>query len=126
MVEARWPFRKCLWNSARNQSAGGGRINCAVTGRKAGETSATAIGRVAVAKTGAEATGAVLSPAWAVAQIVQVWWEVAELSECEWVACTVPITHTRAMESTHTALSHPPRLAETLIMSCPLGRAAIG
>jgi hypothetical protein len=51
-----------------------------------------------------------------VAQIEQVWWDVVEFSGCEWVACTVPITHTKAIESTHTALTNLPRFADTLSM----------
>jgi hypothetical protein len=45
----------------------------------------------------------------------QVWWDVVEFSGCEWVACTVPITHTRAMQSTHTALKNVPRLVLALL-----------
>jgi len=91
-----------------------------VTGRKIGETSATRIARTAVAKTGAEAGVWVLSPAWAVAQIEQVWRDVAEFSECEWVACTVPITHTSATATMHTALTKTPRFADTLSMAAPM------
>ena len=45
----------------------------------------------------------------------QVWWDVVEFSGCEWVACIVPITHTRAMQSTHTALNNVPRLVLALL-----------
>jgi hypothetical protein len=90
-----------------------------VTGRKIGETSAAGLARAVVTRTGADAAGAVFSPTWAVAQIEQAWWEVAEFSECEWVACTKPITHTKAIESTHTALTNTPRFAATLSMSFP-------
>lgn len=91
-------------------------MNCAAAGRKIRETSATALARTAVAKTGADATVLVLSPAWAVAQIEQVWWEAVEFLGCEWVACSVPITHTRATQSTHTALTNTPRFTDTLNM----------
>ncbi|SPE40521.1 hypothetical protein SBA7_140013 [Candidatus Sulfotelmatobacter sp. SbA7] len=83
-------------------------MNWVVTGRKIGETSAAGLARAVVTRTGADATGAVLTPTWAVAQIEQAWWDVAEFSECEWVACTKPITHTKAIESTPTALRNPP------------------
>lgn len=86
------------------------------TGRQIAETSATGIARTAVNKIGADGAGAAFSPAWAVAQIEQVWRDVPEFSGCEWAACTVPITHTRATESTHTALTHPPRFANIFNM----------
>jgi hypothetical protein len=70
-----------------------------------------------VPTTGAATAGAVLIPACAVAHIVQVWWDVAESSACEWTACTVPITHIRAIESMHTALTNPPRFADTFILA---------
>jgi hypothetical protein len=94
-------------------------MNCVVAGRKIAEVSEIEVARAAVARTGADAAAWVLTPAWAVAQIVQLWWEVVEFSECEWVACTVPMTHTRAMQSTHTALTNPPRLAETFNTPSP-------
>lgn len=103
-------------DGARNQSAGGGRINWVVTGRKIGESSGTTIARTEVAKTGADGAGVAFSPAWAVAQIEQLWREVAEFSGWEWTAWTVPITHTRAAASRHTALTHPPRFAGTFSM----------
>src|SRR5271169_4224845 len=93
-----------LWEmliaSARNQNAGGGRINWVVTERKIGDTSAAKLAKAVVAKIGADATVCVLIPACAVAQIEQVWWDVVEFSECEWVACTAPITHIRTTQST--------------------------
>ncbi len=105
-------------DGARNQSAGGGRINWMATGRKIGETSGTTIARTAVAKTGAEGAGVIFSPVWAIAQIEQEWCDVDEFSSaCEWTACTVPITHTRTAASMHTALTHPPRFANVLSMS---------
>lgn len=66
-------------------------MNWAVAGRKVSDTSATKIASGAVNKTGADAVVSVLIPAWAVAQIEQVWRAVAEfsslsLSLCEWVA----------------------------------------
>ena len=92
-------------------------MNWVVAGRKISETSATKIARGAAAKTGADAAVCVLTPAWAVAQTVQVWWDVAAPSGCEWVAWTVPITHTRATQSTHTALNHPPRFDDSFSIS---------
>lgn len=50
---------------------------------------------------------------------MQVWWDVAESSECEWDACIVPITHTKATQSTHTALTTAPRFAETVSTLSP-------
>ena len=41
---------------------------------------------------------------------MQVWWAVVEFAGCEWIACTVPITHTRAMQRTHTALKNVSRI----------------
>lgn len=50
----------------------------------------------------------------------QVWWDVVEFSECEWVACTVPITHIKATQSTHTALTkNPPRFDDPFSMLSP-------
>jgi hypothetical protein len=94
-------------------------MNWVVAGRKIRATSETGLARAAVAKTGADATVWVLSPTWAVAQIVQVWWDAVEFSGCEWAACIVPITHTRATQSTHTALTNTPRFAATLSMLVP-------
>ena len=90
-----------------------------VAGRKIRATSETGLARAVATKTGADATVEVLSPTWAVAQIVQVWWDAVEFSGCEWAACIVPITHTRATESTHTALTNVPRFAATLSMPLP-------
>ena len=109
-------FSKYLLDGARNQSPGGGRINSVATGRKIGEISTTGIARTAVTKTGADGAGAVFSPACAVAQIEQVWRDVAEFSGCEWAACTVPIAHIRTAESKHTALTHPLRFANIFNM----------
>jgi hypothetical protein len=92
-------------------------MNCVMAGRKIAETSAIKIARGAAAKTGAAVAVWVLTPAWAVAQIVQVWWDVDESSGCECVACTVPITLTRTTHSKHTALTNPPRFAD--IFSTP-------
>ena len=50
-------------DGAQNQNTGGGRINCVVTARKIRMTSVTELARTAVAKTGADATVWVLSPA---------------------------------------------------------------
>jgi hypothetical protein len=47
-----------------------------------------------------------------VAQIEQVWCEALELSGCECVACSVPMTHTRATQSMHTTLTKTPRFAD--------------
>jgi hypothetical protein len=94
-------------------------MNWVVAGRKIRATSETGLARAAVAKTGADATVWVLSPTWAVAQIVQVWWDAVEFSGCEWAACIVPITHTRATQSTHTALTNTSRFAATLSMLLP-------
>ena len=94
-------------------------MNGVVAGRKGSGTSATKTASGAVNKTGAAAIVSVLIPAWAVAQIEQVWRAVAEfssLSLCEWVACARPITHIRAIASTHAALTNTPRLEETLNM----------
>jgi hypothetical protein len=91
-----------------------------VAERKIKETSEGVVARAAVAKTGADATVAVLSPTCAVAQIEQAWWDAVEFSGCEWVACIVPITHTRATQSTHTALTHTPRFADALNTPTPL------
>lgn len=102
-------------NRAGNQNAGGGRINCVVAGRKISETFGTVIAKGAAVETGAKAAVWVLTPACAVAQMVQVWWDVAESSGCVCVACTVPITHTRTTESTHTALTNAPRFADIRI-----------
>jgi len=93
-------------------------MNWVMVGRTIGETSETKVAKDAAAKTGANATVWVLTT-WAVAQIVQVWWDVVEFSGCEWVACIVPITHTRAMQSTPTALTNAPRFAATLSMLLP-------
>ena len=41
---------------------------------------------------------------------------MAESSGCECVACTVPITHTKATQSKHTALTNPPRFADMFSM----------
>jgi hypothetical protein len=90
-----------------------------VTGRKVGETSAAGLARAVVTRTGADAAGAVFSPTWAVAQIEQAWWDAAEFSGCAWVACTIPITHTRATQSTDTALPNAPRFADALSMRFP-------
>jgi hypothetical protein len=57
---------------ARDQSAGGGRMNWVEAGRKIRETSTVEIASGAVTKTGAGATAWVLIPAWAVAQTEQV------------------------------------------------------
>ena len=94
-------------------------MNWVVTGRKVGEIPAAGIARAAVARTGAEGAGVIFSPACAVAQMEQVWRDVAESSACEWTACTVPITHTRATQSTHTALTNAPRFADTFNMLSP-------
>ena len=49
---------------ARDQNAGGGRMNWEVVGRKISETSAPELARTAVAKTGADTAGwVVLAPA---------------------------------------------------------------
>lgn len=48
-------FGKYLLNRARDQNAGGGRINWVIAGRKIGETSATGLDRTAATKTGAAA-----------------------------------------------------------------------
>lgn len=87
-----------------------------VAGRKITEASATKSVRAAVSKTGADAIVCVFTPACAVAQIVQVWWDEVEFSACPWVAWIVPIAQTRAMLSKHTVLTMPPRFAKTLIM----------
>jgi hypothetical protein len=55
-------FWEYLLDGARNQNAGGGRINWVMAGRKIGETSATELARAVVTSTGADATGAVLTP----------------------------------------------------------------
>ncbi len=77
---------------------------------------ATKAVNVAVCKTGADETVCMLSPACAVAQIEQVWCDVVEFSECEWAACTVPITHMSATQNMHTALTNPPRFTNTFII----------
>jgi hypothetical protein len=51
-----------LLDSARDQNAGGGRINWVVAGRKIRETSETEFARAAVTKTGADVTVWVLIP----------------------------------------------------------------
>jgi hypothetical protein len=94
-------------------------MNWVGAGRKIKETSETRIAREAVARTGPDAAAWVFTPAWAVAQIEQVWWDAVEFSGCEWVACIVPITHTRATQSTHTALTNTPRFAGTLSIAIP-------
>jgi hypothetical protein len=90
-------------------------MNWVMVGRTIGETSETKVAKDAAAKTGANATVWVLTT-WAVAQIVQVWWDVVEFSGCEWVTCIVPITHTRATQSTPTALTNTPRFAAAFSM----------
>jgi hypothetical protein len=60
-IEDRCPLEYLL-DSARDQNAGGGRINWVVAGRKIRETSETGLARAAVAKTGADAIVWVLSP----------------------------------------------------------------
>jgi hypothetical protein len=97
-------------------------MNWVVVGRKIRETSETELAKGAVARTGADAAVCVLSPTCAVAQIEHVWWDVFELSECAWVACTIPITHTRATQSKPTALTNTPRFADTFSMSIPTTR----
>ncbi len=79
------------------------------------ETSAGKIARPKVASTGADTTLWVLIPACAVAQMEQAWWGAVESSGWEWVACTTPITPTRATQSRQTNLTHAPCLAENLI-----------
>jgi len=59
-------------NWARDQSAGGGRINWVVAGRKITAASATKAVSGAASKTGADNIVWIFSPAWAVAQIEQV------------------------------------------------------
>ena len=58
----------------------------------------------AAARTGAAATFSVLSPACAVEQIEQAWWEVVEFSGCACTACTMPIVHTNSIASMQTTL----------------------
>jgi hypothetical protein len=116
-------FWESLLDWARNQNAGGGRINWVVTERKMGETFATELARAVVTRTGADATGAVFSPTCAVAQIEQAWWDAVEFSGCAWVACTIPRTHTRATQSTDTALRHTPQFANALSMLFPTLRS---
>ena len=70
-------------------------------------------------RTGADTAVWILSPAWAVAQIEQVWWEAVEFSACEWIACTTPIAHTRATQSKHTALTNTPRFADVFSTPSP-------
>ena len=91
-------------------------MNWVRAGRKIGEVSAIRIARDAVAKTGA--TAHVVNTQ-TVAQIVQVWWDAVEFSGCEWAACIVPIAHTRATQSTPTALTNAPRFAATFSMLVP-------
>jgi hypothetical protein len=86
-------------------------MQCAVTVRQIVATSATGVARVVVLKTGAAATGAIVTPAWAVAQIVQVWCETLESSAWECVTCAVANAATRAIESTASALVRPPLFA---------------
>jgi len=94
-------------------------MNWVAAGRKMDEASTTEIASTAVAKTGADSTARVLSPTWAVAQIEQAWCDVDELSECEWVACTVPMTHTRTIQSRQTILPNPLRFAPIPIKVLP-------
>jgi hypothetical protein len=53
---------KYLLDWARNQSAGGGRMNWVVAGRKLGETSAIKLASAVVARIGANVAVLVLSP----------------------------------------------------------------
>jgi hypothetical protein len=86
-------------------------MQCAVIVRKIGETSAMGVARVVALSTGAAATGAIVTPACAVAQIVQVWCETLESSAWECVICAVAKTPTSAIESTASALTNPPLFA---------------
>ena len=54
-IEDRGPYGKDRLHWARDQSAGGGRMNWAVAGRKIGESSVTELARAAVANIGADA-----------------------------------------------------------------------
>jgi hypothetical protein len=60
-IEDRGPLEYLL-DSARDQNAGGGRMNWVMAGQKIRETSETGLARAVVTKTGADATVWVLIP----------------------------------------------------------------
>jgi hypothetical protein len=76
--------------------------------------SAAGVASVAVTSTGVADALSILSPACAVTQIEQTWWEVVEFSACACTACTTPIVHTSAIASRHTTLTRKPEFADVL------------
>jgi hypothetical protein len=65
--------------------------------------------------TGSTLTVVVAGPKLGAEQIEQEWWDVWELTGCEWTACTVPMAHTSATHKTHSVWTTRLRFAFAFI-----------